>query len=29
VIDNNNIVFNVSQKATAMIGKDGIIQVES
>ena len=29
VLENNNIVFNVSQKATASIGEDGIIQIEN
>lgn len=29
VLEDDNIVFNVSQKATAMIGEDGIIQVEN
>ena len=29
VLEDNTIVFNVSQKATAMIGEDGIIQVEN
>ncbi len=29
VLEDNKIVFNVSQKATAMIGEDGIIQVEN
>lgn len=29
VIEDNNIVFNVSQKATAMVGDDGIITVQN
>ena len=29
VIENNEIVFNVSQKVSAMVGEDGIIQVEN